>query len=558
MTLRIFLISLLLFTIPLHSGAQFDPYWSLHKQYDSVKTPCYHYNIVHTPNAWTIICDTGKPILPDTFKNIEYTLESDQFAVQQSNGLWGIIDTTGHLLSPAIYDTILLWQRRGPNVAICKGITMLIDNAGTPLTHQPYTYIEATGKRLYAVKQYDKTGIIDRTGREIIPPIYDDIIGSIPQNDEDTAFLIAIKDGQYGIIHPTTFQCGPLIYSHIYYLVQGIGIATRNGKYALIDNTGTLLTDLIYDDMLPACYNTDVNITAGNVQGSIIFINGRPVPYICSRGYYTGEGRISMLCDSSESSWSLFCLADTFGHLLSPCIYEQIGRFHNGWARVTLERSLSPDGLSYSYINTSGQLMKKDTFFSSATPFENGLAWARHKKWNYLIDSTGNTVASYYSPEDYIPNKVNTAYNRIIYGDSLGTNIIDLHGHHIYRVRGVDQAGRYFSEGLLSVMIPISGSYCKKFGYMDTNGHLKPFTYSYAGPFSDGRALVVIKNKVGFIDTSGQLVIPAIYDPYLAQFEDGKATVWQDNKCFTIDKNGNILNMPRRHPNTADKIYNCE
>ena len=107
-----------------------------------------------------------------------------------------------------------------------------------------------------------------------------------------------------------------------------------------------------------------------------------------------------------------------------------------------------------------------------------------------------------------------------------------------------------------------------KYGYIDESGELViPMIFEVydaffdnsgvswssliynAFAFSEGLAAVIIDGKAGFIDKTGGLVIPAIYDgdffigewiSYLPMFNNGLARVRKDGKFGYIDRNGNI------------------
>ncbi|HTO36203.1 MAG TPA: WG repeat-containing protein, partial [Flavobacterium sp.] len=51
-----------------------------------------------------------------------------------------------------------------------------------------------------------------------------------------------------------------------------------------------------------------------------------------------------------------------------------------------------------------------------------------------------------------------------------------------------------------------------KWGIIDqTEKEIAPIKYDYIGTFHEGRALVAIKEKHGYIDTTGKEVVPVIY-----------------------------------------------
>lgn len=117
------------------------------------------------------------------------------------------------------------------------------------------------------------------------------------------------------------------------------------------------------------------------------------------------------------------------------------------------------------------------------------------------------------------------------------------------RVRGyIDQTGRYrftfdykpelgnvdFREGLAAV-----GKY-GKWGYVDTSGALRvPQIYDYARPFSEGYASVMAGEKWGVIDKSGKMVIEPRFENIFS-FHHGLALVRGEKSGF-INTKGELV-----------------
>lgn len=81
------------------------------------------------------------------------------------------------------------------------------------------------------------------------------------------------------------------------------------------------------------------------------------------------------------------------------------------------------------------------------------------------------------------------------------------------------------------------------YGFIDIdNRTIIPFSYKYAGDFTDGLAPVQIGDKFGYIDTGNNLVIPARYRR-ANSFFSGLATVENESGQYDyINKSGEILN----------------
>jgi len=104
-----------------------------------------------------------------------------------------------------------------------------------------------------------------------------------------------------------------------------------------------------------------------------------------------------------------------------------------------------------------------------------------------------------------------------------------------------------FSEGFATV-----ANNDDKCGFINRFGELViPFqfdhnpdgTFLYEG-FSNGLAAVCINGKFGFINTSGEIVIDAVYD-YVERFSDGTALVLVDGLYGYINESGKYIIEPQ-------------
>ena len=116
------------------------------------------------------------------------------------------------------------------------------------------------------------------------------------------------------------------------------------------------------------------------------------------------------------------------------------------------------------------------------------------------------------------------------YMDPTGKTVIDLEG------RGFRNLGP-FTNGLAWVL-----GEGGKYGYIDKTGALViPCIYEDVGYFNDGFAYVQMDGKWGYIDKTGALVIPCIYENIGVFSGDGLAYVQVDGKWGYIDKTGKTV-----------------
>lgn len=105
----------------------------------------------------------------------------------------------------------------------------------------------------------------------------------------------------------------------------------------------------------------------------------------------------------------------------------------------------------------------------------------------------------------------------------------------------------WVSESLIAVdsaYLPDSASSLqKRSALFNKSGQmLSKFEYRLIGKFKDGIA-IARKDKYGFIDSNGDIVIPMQFD-YCEQFSHGYALVMQKGKWGAIDRNGKIIVQP--------------
>lgn len=121
----------------------------------------------------------------------------------------------------------------------------LVDKTGkfiVPLN--AYQSIRSTfDDNIFIVNKDGKWGFIDATGKEIIPPIYDDAMSF-----EDGFGIVAI-DGNVGVIDGHNQTIIPFKFYNIEALSNQLISTqkTRNGKYTLMNNKGEVLNNLNYD-----------------------------------------------------------------------------------------------------------------------------------------------------------------------------------------------------------------------------------------------------------------------------------------------------------------------
>lgn len=223
--------------------------------------------------------------------------------------------------------------------------------------------------------------------------------------------------------------------------------------------------------------------------------------------------------------------------------YETVGDFaNNGMAAVKENNS------NYGYIDKSGKYIIKPKFQFANKFSENGLAGACIGSWDSkkcgFIDKSGNFVID---PKfDDVGSFSLNGLAPVMLGEKWG--YIDSSGKFVIKPKFFIAAN--FANNGLAWVVPFTKSSDLKYGFINKSGdfRIKPkFDYvmtDYPGNnslpiFSDsGLISVRLKEKWGYINSEGVLLIPAIFD-FAWQFStNGYAFVAIDYKVKVIEVNG--------------------
>lgn len=190
---------------------------------------------------------------------------------------------------------------------------------------------------------------------------------------------------------------------------------------------------------------------------------------------------------------SLYGYVNVLGEFIVPPQYAYAAPFSEGLALVSF------DGTRFGFINTLGQTVIP-LRYQFATPFQGGVTVA-------------GVAAAAEGGQDYV-----------LYLNRSGNNLF---GELTFA------GGLPFSEGLAAVK-GADG----KYGFINRLGQLViPAQYDFALGFAEGRAPVLIGDKVGYINRRGETVIPALYDAG-DRFSEGVAAVAMSGTVGYIDAAG--------------------
>lgn len=342
------------------------------------------------------------------------------------------------------------------------------------------------------VLQNGKCCFIDKTGKAVIPIIYDDIMN--------------LKEGEF------FFE----------YFKDGLAIVKKDGKYGAVDGTGQIIIPAQYDWLSP--FKNDITTMEQNGKWGVLDRNGKIIiPCLYDSGLRFTENMASALLNDK------YGFIDKKGRMIIPATFEYASVFAEGLALVRQNDK-------YGFIDTTGKLVipaqfddiTDFTLYGCSSYFPEDMAEVKQNgKWGF-IDRKGNVVIT---PQFDSTDKF-----------SGGIACVSLNGKQGL----INKTGKFVIPAeydMIEVTSEDLVSFKKdgKYGYMDKTGNiLIPARFEQCYGFNEGMAAVEVNGKWGFIDIKGELTIPAQYT-CVVSFSEGLAAVEIDDKWGAIDQAGNLV-----------------
>lgn len=161
------------------------------------------------------------------------------------NGKYGVIDKTGKVVIPIIYDYVkdfndgLAYVWKDDKIGY-------IDKNGNEVVPIKYDYIGGFIEGLAVARIGKKYGYVDKSGKEVIPIIYDSA------SDFSEGLAAVVVEDQMRFIDKTGKIVIPVIYDYAFDFKEGLAVVSKDGKYGYIDKTGREIVPLIFNDAYPS------------------------------------------------------------------------------------------------------------------------------------------------------------------------------------------------------------------------------------------------------------------------------------------------------------------
>ena len=434
----------------------------------------------------------------------------------------------------------------------------LIDINGRILTKR-YKSISYFYEGLACVEgENGKCGYIDKTGKEVIPCIYENA-GAFQDG-----LAGIIMDGKHGYIDKAGTVIVPCIYDPDPYdgyswypgFKNGYAIVARNKKWGIIDKTGKEVIPCIYYEARNEDYDIRVLGESGwkyydnkcvemapyesqylravhLTNGKCGYARGEEVV----RGHYYDETN-EFYCGLAKvkNYGSTYFINENFESVIRCYEYEQVGDFDRGNVAV-----VKKDG-KYGFINTNGEEVVPciyDRVYSGVIGLKlpDHMFVVENNRQTGIIDNTGKEVVPciYESIGGLYSFGPTSRYNNSRYISVQKDGKCGfLHDYKEITPCRYDKRDYSFENNLAEVRIN------NKCGVINESGkEVLPCIYGSVSISGYGLISVNKEGKCGVLDNMGREVIPCIYD-FLNVLDSNSFLVGKDGYQMIVDASNNV------------------
>ncbi len=423
---------------------------------------------------------------------------------------YGVMDERGTLIVDPSYAEMIIIPNNKKDVFLC---TYDVDyDTGTYKTKAlnskneeiftEYEQIEAIQNQdknnnlwyesnILKIKKEGKYGLIDLTGKELLPAEYDSIIGL---EGIENAIKVS-KEGKYGIVGIS----GEIIIKPEYSDISGLGkdnksgfiIKSDNQKYGILDFSGKQVLEAKYDE-ITNIYGNDLYVVKINEKQTVVNKDGVEM---LNNGY----DEIKAIMKNSENG----------------VIYKKANK--------------------YGVMKINGDDVTKSTnptieaTYDELKEAKSGVLIAKKDGKYGIIDLENKT-------------KVEFQYSSITYNEKADIYITE---NESFNNEILDSEYNVKQKGIL-LDIDEEKGYIELKQEDEYKYYNFKFEEKQAKDIFTANTLFVSKKdgKYGFVDKDGKVIVDYIYDDVTKQNEYGYSAIKKDGKWGAIDNKGTVVQEP--------------
>ncbi len=303
--------------------------------------------------------DNEEVVVQTLYESVKYFFtQEDSLVAVKLNGKFGFIDRSGNQVIEFKFQDAYDFGESGFASVKLKEKWGLINFSGKEVVSCKYDWIGPFKGRshsdLFLVDLNGKTGVVDKTGAEVLPIIYSNI-----WEYYDVPFLVSKDRVHFGLLDLSGKEVLPLKYEGHFpgnsLSKSGYEPIKIDDKWGYLDSLGTIQIPLKYDQ---AFYFTK-NLAAVKQNGKYGFIDKSgdmviPFKYDEVKNFSVGFAAVKL-----KDKWGFI---DIHGNEVIPIQYDQVKDF-SSWSRtsndksvVVMEASVTVNGRTFTIDNEGNEI----------------------------------------------------------------------------------------------------------------------------------------------------------------------------------------------------------
>ncbi len=514
---------------------------SKNKEYTFTEVSTYNYFVLNKDSKYGVIDTTGKFIIEPIYDNVNIpNPEKAVFICRKEDNLIVLNDSNEEIFTE--YEEVNSIGINGivSNIPYEKTVLKykkdgkygIINFDGKEITKPIYEEIKGLENKEseLLVKYSGKYGVINVKGAKLIKPEYDNIVADGFYTDKNnyglSGYILSNKTQEgykYGYINYKYNEVLNVEYDTIERILDTKNIedtyliASKNGKYGVVKNNKVLI-NYSYQGIEYNSDNSMFEIEKNDKYGIIDYTGNSIIP-IEYTGIEINGIYIQAFNDEERKVYNIL------GEVITDLKYEAILKTQNENYQITINE----DGF-YGIINAQNEELVKNKYNYIEYLFE-----------DYFIVSNENGKLGVINSKEEV--KLELKYDvlqkientNVIEAKILKEKNTDIYSSNLELVYSVKEGFIYKENEYLKV-------YSKEEDkYLDFNGGI----LEAKEVFKDNTLISSKKdNKWGFVDRNENIVVEYNYDKVTEFNEYGYAGIKLNNKWGVIDSKGNIVKEP--------------
>ena|GEM_PF-1592860 len=449
-------------------------------QYQAIRDYQFKLFAVKTADRhWQVFNAQGEERFKSDYTDIKDF--DDDYATVKKNSRWGILHKSGQLVKPMVYREIIRTGRATYNLQPMPEWKVVDQQSKQKFSYE-FEDIRAVSEVLYSYQLEGQRGLMTEKGTILTPPIYDGIAPI-------TGTLTVVKTGKkYGVIDKTGKTILPNEYDHVVIDSLTTMIQTQNnGKWGVYNKHGKQIIPIRYDALR---IQTDGSIVA-SIDGKWGVVDKKGSVLIPFQYQYIGDFSFGKASAKNQNATGVI---DLWGKWLVEPIFEGT-RIINDSLCVYFTNGRS------GIFNTHRKEMRLAV--DSLGVMDNGFILVRHLgKYGFYNQKGKEIIPVQY---DYLSSFGADSMITVRVQDKEG--LINVKGKIILKPSNMFKELQVMQEERAGVKIKNKYGFIDKEGRLRIANRYEGIT-----PFSEGMAGIRINGKWGFIDKAEELRVQPYYD----------------------------------------------